>query len=194
VIDFWKRWYEQRFQKKFAPAVPAATAENSDENIHRFILSAESKGGNAARGAKVYESAQCNTCHGGGVTPGREGGLFGPDLSGVTRRVSRLELADALVYPSKQVADRFKAVEVELKTGASLTGFITEQTDEVVTLAGHDQVHRLPRSQVRSITQQSASLMPEHLLNRMSREEVRDLLAFLEEGTLPAPGGAENGK
>ena len=147
-----------------------------------MILSADFRRGDAGGGARVYERLQCNSCHGGGVTPGQEGRLFGPDLAGVTRRLSRQEFADAIVYPSKQVADRFKAQQVQLKEGESLTGFITEQNDETVTLADRDLVHRIPRTQIRSVTPQSTSLMPEHLLNRLSPVEIRDLLAFLEEG------------
>ena len=132
-----------------------------------MILSADFRTGNAARGATVYERLQCNSCHGGGVTPGQEGRLFGPDLAGVTRRLSRQEFADAVVYPSKQVADRFKAQQVQLKEGESLTGFITEQTDDTITLSARDQVHRIARDQVRSVEPQSTSLMPERLLNPM---------------------------
>jgi hypothetical protein len=33
--------------------------------------------------------------------------------------------------------------------------------------------------------------MPEHLLNRLSPDEIRDLLGFLEEG---APAALENGR
>src|SRR6185436_6413684 len=55
------------------PEVETATApkgkEKSDEEIHQFILTA--KGGNPEPGGKVYEALQCNSCHGGGVTPGR---------------------------------------------------------------------------------------------------------------------------
>ncbi|PYJ95878.1 MAG: hypothetical protein DME23_22475 [Verrucomicrobia bacterium] len=182
AVDFWKHWYEQRFQKKFAPTLSTPGVEQSDEEIYKFILNAESKGGNAIRGAKVYEAAQCNICHGGGVTPGGEGRIFGPDLSGVTRRLSRAELAEAMVYPSRQVADRFKAFGIELKDSTSLTGFITEQNEDTITLADREQLHRIPRSRIRSITPQSTSLMPERLLNRLSLEEIRDLLAFLEEG------------
>jgi putative heme-binding domain-containing protein len=181
-IDFWKNWYEQRFQKKFEPHFSTTVAEKSDEEIHTFILSEEARGGNAVRGAKVYELVQCNTCHGGGVTPGREGRIFGPDLAGVTRRLSRQDLADAIVYPSKQVPDRFKGYEVELKDSTPLTGFITEQNDESVTLADHEQVHRIPRGRIRAIVPQATSLMPERLVNRLSSDEIRDLLAFLEEG------------
>ncbi|MEO8428757.1 MAG: HEAT repeat domain-containing protein, partial [Verrucomicrobiota bacterium] len=181
-IDFWKNWYEQRFQKKFEPRLSTAIAERSDEEIHRFILNEDARAGNSVRGAKVYESVQCNTCHGGGVTPGREGRIFGPDLAGVTRRLSRQDLADAIVYPSKQVPDRFKGYEVELKDSTPLTGFITEQNDESVTLVDREQVHRIPKSRVRAITPQAISLMPDRLVNRLSSDEIRDLLAFLDEG------------
>ena len=137
---------------------------------------------NPIRGAKVYEAAQCNSCHGGGVTPGREGGTFGPDLSGVTRRLSRAELADALVYASKQVADRFKAYQLQLEDGEPLTGFIMEQTDDTITLAARDRLHRIPRTRVRSLEPRSTSLMPDRLLNALTDEDIRDLLTFLDHG------------
>jgi putative heme-binding domain-containing protein len=80
------------------------------------------------------------------------------------------------------VPDRFKGYEVELKDSTPLTGFITEQNDESVTLADREQVHRIPKSRVRAITPQAVSLMPDRLVNRLSSDEIRDLLAFLEEG------------
>lgn len=193
AIEFWRRWYEQRFQRPFVPASGMVT-EKSDEEIHRFIVSEGWQGGNAARGAAVYETLQCNTCHGGGVTPGREGRIFGPDLSGVTRRLSRSELADAVVYPSRQVADRFKAYEVERKDATPLVGFITEQGADFVTLADREQLHRIPRDQVRSINSLPSSLMPEHLLNRLGWDEIRDLLAFLDEGAGPGEAPSAPGK
>ena len=147
-----------------------------------MILSADLHVGDATRGAKLYERLLCNSCHGGGVTPGQEGRLFGPDLAGATRRLSRPELADAIVYPSKQVADRFKAHELRLKDGEPLAGFITEQTDDTVTLAARDQVYRIPRSRIQSIAPQATSLMPERLVNALTDDEIRDLLAFLDHG------------
>jgi putative heme-binding domain-containing protein len=174
-----------RALKKFPGAsVPESApapkvAEKPDEDLHRLILTA--KGGDAGRGAKVYEVLQCNSCHGGGVTPGREGKFFGPDLAGIAQRLTKPELADALVYPSKRVEDRFKGVEIEFADATPLTGFITDQNAETVTLADREQVHRIPRSKIRSINPQSSSLMPDKLLNRLSSSELSDLLAFLED-------------
>src|SRR5262245_10227541 len=187
--DFWKHWYEQRFAKKFEPAF-AKPQEKTDEEIHRFILADASRGGEPVRGRRVYERIQCNTCHGVGVTPGQEGRLFGPDLAGVMQRLTRAELADALVYPSKQVADRFKTFVIEVKGGEPITGFITDQADDTVTIADREQVHRVARSQISSIAPQATSVMPERLLNQLSLDEVRDLLAFLEQN----PSTPQTGK
>jgi putative heme-binding domain-containing protein len=159
-----------------APQLP----ERSDEEIYRLILKGEFKTGDVARGAQVYERLQCHTCHGGGVNPGREGRIFGPDLAGVARRLSRQEFAESLIYPSKLVPDRFRAYELVLKDGNVLTGFMTEQNDKAVTFVERDQVRQLGRSDIRSIRPQTTSLMPEKLLNRTSDQELADLLAFLE--------------
>jgi putative heme-binding domain-containing protein len=180
VLAYWKQWFEQRFHQKFKPMSEKAEAGKSDEEIHQFLLGDSGTGGDPARGATIYESLQCNSCHAGGVTPGREGRLFGPDLAGVTRRLSRAELADALVYPSKQVADRFKAMEVTLRDSSVLTGFITDQNGGEITLVDRDQVRRIARNAIASMQPQTTSLMPERLLNRLSMEEIRDLLAFLD--------------
>jgi putative heme-binding domain-containing protein len=182
AVAFWKDWYEGRFGKRFEPLLATGGRERSDEELHRAILGADLRAGDTTRGARVYERLQCNSCHGGGVTPGQEGRLFGPDLAGATRRLSRVELADAIVYPSKQVADRFKAHEVRLTDGATLAGFITEQTAEMVTVAARDEVHRIPRSRIQSIAPQTTSLMPEKLANALTDEELRDLLVFLDRG------------
>ena len=128
----------------------------------------------------------CHTCHGGGSAPGREGRLFGPDLAGVTRRLSRAELADAIVYPSKAVADRFKTVELERADGTVLAGFVTDQTAEAVTFADQREVHRIPRTEIIRLAPRSASLMPDRLLGGLTNEEIRDLLAYLENLGLPS--------
>ncbi len=69
-----------------------------------------------------------------------------------------------------------------MKDGEPLVGFITEQTEDTVTLAARDQVHRILRSRIQSIAPQATSLMPERLVNVLTDDEVRDLLAFLDHG------------
>ncbi|HWP85959.1 MAG TPA: HEAT repeat domain-containing protein [Terriglobia bacterium] len=181
-LQFWRDWFRQQFKREFQP-VAESEPGRSDEALHRFLLSDAVRGGDAQRGRRVYEKAQCHTCHGGaGET---RAALFGPDLAGVTRRLSRAEVADSLVYPSKQVAERFKAVEIELQDGEVLSGFVTEQTGEHVVLAERERVRRIPRGSIKAQRPQAASLMPAGLLAGLDWEEIRDLVAFLEEGQPP---------
>jgi putative heme-binding domain-containing protein len=177
-LVFWKEWFQEQFKRAPISAAPGGK-EHTDEEMHRLILASRMDAGNAARGAHVYERLQCHTCHGGGVNPGREGRIFGPDLAGVARRLNRQELADALVYPSRQVPDRFKAFAMILKDATELTGFITEQNAAAVTFVERDQVRTIPRKEIESLSPQRTSLMPEKLVNRLTEEELADLLAFL---------------
>ncbi len=180
ALQHWTHWYQAQFGEAHPLAGAATTKERTDEELRGWMLSEATRGGSARRGAAVYERLQCHTCHGGGA-PGQEERIFGPDLAGVTRRLSRTELADALAYPSRQVADRFKAFELEKSDGTILSGFITEQSDEVVTLATQQSVERVLRSEVKRLAPQTVSLMPAQLLNRLSDKELRDLVAYLDQ-------------
>lgn len=153
--------------------------ERPDAEIVNAIVSASLDGGDVTRGRKIYERLQCNSCHAGGQTPGQEGRLFGPDLAGVTARLTRGELADAMVYPSKQVADRFKAVALSLKDGRELTGFIADRAADHVTLADATTVYRLTPNEISKSAPQEKSLMPEGLLRTLSDQEIAHLLKFL---------------
>ncbi|MBI4601310.1 MAG: PQQ-binding-like beta-propeller repeat protein [Planctomycetes bacterium] len=183
---FWKGWYATRFGRDFDPGSVGAVPERSDEEVHAFLLAEAWRGGDAARGRKVFEAARCASCHGG---EGFEGGrIFGPELAGVTRRLARAEISDALVYPSKVVADRFRGVLLQTSSGEPHAGFVTEETAEAITLAGQETVRRLAPSDVVLRAPLETSLMPERLLNRRTLEELRDLAAFLEElGSRPDP-------
>jgi putative heme-binding domain-containing protein len=130
------------------------------------------------KGRQIYLNTGCFACHGGLGEKGAT--LFGPALSGVVLRLNRKELADALVYPSLQVAERFRATEVETTEGMVLGGFITEQSDEFVSITDlQNKVTRLPRAKVKQIKAQESSLMPEKLLSTLSENDVQDLMAFL---------------
>jgi putative heme-binding domain-containing protein len=153
--------------------------ERPDVEILNAIMSASLDAGDAARGRKIYERLQCNTCHAGGQTPGQEGRLFGPDLTGVTSRLTRSELADAMIYPSKQVADRFKPMAVTLQDGRELTGFVTDRAADHVTFADATTVYRLAPKEIVKMSAQEKSLMPEGLLRTLSDQEIAHLLKFL---------------
>ena len=179
VQQYWHKWYLRRHGEAFVAREFAKTTQRSDEVIHKLIASLEQIQGDMNKGRALYLKTGCYACHGGIVD--RKTTIFGPSLNGVTLRLKRAELADAIVYPSKQVAERFKASLLITTSDNLYNGFITEQTDDFVSITDlQNKITRLPRSEVDSIQLQETSLMPAKLLNGLSDQQVRDLLAFLK--------------
>ena len=61
------------------------------------------EGGNVREGARVFyqsPAAQCTRCH----NAGRGGGRLGPNLAVIATQLSRQELLESLVEPSKRIA------------------------------------------------------------------------------------------
>ncbi len=179
VQQYWHKWYLRRYGEAFVARELTRTVQRPDEEIHKLIASLGQIQGDANKGRALYLKAGCYACHGG--IADRKTTIFGPPLNGATLRLKREELADAIVYPSKQVVERFKASVLLTTGGKQYSGFITERTDDFVSVTDlQNKITRLPRSEVDSIQLQQTSLMPTKLLNGLSDQQVRDLLAFLQ--------------
>ena len=173
VMQHWSAWYQEEFGQTLALQQAGTVQFRDDAVLHTVLLQA--KGGDAKLGMKVYQKVGCHACHGN--LPGKKGRIFGPDLAGVTLRMTRQELVDALIYPSKFVPERFKALLFETKSGEAFTGFMTQQTADSVTFTYNEDTRRLPVSEILRIRPQPMSLMPPKLLNTLSDKELIHLVA-----------------
>lgn len=136
------------------------------------------EGGDAARGRAVFFSkkAVCSTCH----RVGNDGGVIAPDLTKIgTIRAGR-DILESLVLPSSTIAQGFDAYVIVTKNGRSLTGVAAQTGDLVVVRDATGAEVRLPRDQIDEMRRVGVSLMPEGLERNLTREEFRDLLAFLQ--------------
>ena len=151
-----------------------------DAALHDFVVGMKGYLGDIARGRQVYLEASCFACHGG--VDDQSSAVICPALAGATKRLNVGELADALVYLSRQVPDRFKAQQVLTIDGRTLGGLLTEQSEDFIAITDlQNQVTRLPRRSVKEIKAQATSLMPAKLLNRFSLEDIGHLMAFLHQ-------------
>lgn len=135
-------------------------------------------GGDVGRGRGVFfgQKAACFGCH----AIGREGGKLGPDLTAIGAIRSGRDLIEALIFPSASFVPGYEPYRIETKTD-TFTGVIGSQTPEVVVLkTGANAEERIPRETIRSITPGTVSIMPEGLDVALTREELLDLLAFLQ--------------
>jgi putative heme-binding domain-containing protein len=147
-------------------------------------LSGPLSGRNFARGQQVYLGSQCAACH----RFQGAGGVAGPELTGVSRRYSRADLWRSIVDPSAVVSEQYQSTTFSLKDGQEFTGRVLSESASVVVVlvdAIADRKVTFEPSSVRSRQASKVSSMPEGLLAPWSREDLLDLLAYLESDGRP---------
>jgi quinoprotein glucose dehydrogenase len=135
-------------------------------------------GGDAEEGQRVFlhkAEVSCLRCHKvKGV-----GGEVGPDLTGIAGRQNREYLLESIVLPSKQIAKGFETVVLTLKNGQSRVGVLkSEDAAEVRLMTPEGKLVVVPRNQIDE-RETGKSAMPEDLVGKLSRSELRDLVEFL---------------
>lgn len=134
------------------------------------------------RGQKMFAAAACYACH----RFGNQGGMTGPDLTSAGRRYSPHDLLDQVVNPSKVINDQFSAVTVVTDAGLVHTGVVVNLNGDRITLntdlTDPNKRVNINRNEIDEITISRTSPMPEGLLNRMTKDEILDLVAYVISG------------
>lgn len=136
-------------------------------------------GRNFESGRQAFVDAQCLACH----RFGNEGGGTGPDLTAISARFSSKDNLEAILNPSKVVSEQFINTIFILKNDDEVTGrLLSENTDTVEVLVNPltNQKQQIKKSEIRTRKPSKLSPMPEGLVNGLKKEEILDLLAFLE--------------
>ena len=146
-------------------------------------------GGDAERGRAVFEKteSQCLRCH----RIGAEGaGDAGPDLGGVGERLAADELLRSLLDPDADIAEGYRFELLFLRSGLQLEGaVVTENERELVVRVADEPPHSIALVDIEE-RRPGRSSMPRDLTDVLSRDEIRDLVAFLAQlkPASPKPG------
>ncbi len=136
-------------------------------------------------GKRMFTTATCIQCH----RFGNIGGILGPDITGASRRYSPAVLLREIIEPSVQVSDQFKKHSIITLDGKIFQGRILDQNNSQLTMAIDPKapaaVIQLDAGQIDEILPGKTSMMPIGLLNTLSREEILDLLAYIQSGGDP---------
>jgi putative heme-binding domain-containing protein len=147
------------------------------------------QGRNLQQGRRVYSTAMCIKCH----RFNRQGGMGGPDLTGVGNRFDNRALLESLIEPNKVVSDQYATVEVIMKDGDSYTGRIGDQNEDEILLKADllnpANITRLKWAGIKSVVPSTQSLMPAGLLNSFTRDEILDLVAYMKSQGKITQGG-----
>ncbi|MCC7424957.1 MAG: c-type cytochrome [Planctomycetaceae bacterium] len=141
---------------------------------YRSQLSEEAvRKGDRSLGRVIY-SKNCGNCH----KLFDDGRQVGPELTGSQRKNVEY-LLENLLDPSAVVGRDYKMTVLSTTDGRVLTGIVKQENDNaVVLLTERDQV-TVPKEDIESQKQQNISLMPEGQLQKLTPEEIRNLMAYL---------------
>jgi putative heme-binding domain-containing protein len=135
--------------------------------------------GDAARGKQVFfeiEGVSCKNCH----RIGDSGTEVGPELNTIGKKLTREQLLENILEPSKQIDPKYVTYLAETVEGRLLTGLlVTKDESEVVLRDAQNNLVRIPADEIEHLFPQRQSLMPELLFRDMTAQQVADLLEYL---------------
>lgn len=158
----------------------------SDENLWRLVAYIRSTTtvdaspparGDAAAGEQLFwGKGNCGACH----AVGPKGGHSAPNLTRIGRQRSTSYLRESIVDPGKDIAPGYTTLTVVTKDGRKITGIergLDNFTAQLTDLNGN--FHSFDKADLRSITEETRSLMPATYGRDFTAAELDNLIAYL---------------
>ena len=132
-------------------------------------------------GAKLFKEATCAGCH----RIRGEGGKVGPELTEVFKRWKgdRRGVLREILDPSHRIEPKYRVQVVLTTDGLPLTGIVTALDKDSISLLINPEAPQptvIPREKIEEMVKSSKSMMPKALLDRFTKDEVLEILAYLE--------------
>lgn len=142
-------------------------------------ISQLSHGRSFGTGKQMFRVAACVSCH----KMEGQGQEFGPDLLKLDPKFTREDILRHLLEPSLKIDEKYQVYIFETKSGRTITGMIVEETPQVVKIIENPLAKASPielkKSDIDSKNKSPVSLMPKGLLDKLTRDEVLDLMAYV---------------
>ena len=131
------------------------------------------------RGKAAFNDAQCMLCH----RFGNEGGSIGPELTAASSKYTRRDILESMVLPSKVISEQYQNYTIIQKDGEDFTGRLVDETEQKIVVQpsplSFDRVE-IKKADIAERRPSKVSAMPEGLLNQLSKDEILDLIAYIE--------------
>ena len=112
-----------------------------------------------------------------------EGNQFGPDLAKLDPKRKPTDILLDILEPSKQINENFQTYALLLDSGKTMTGLIVGETDESVKLVvdplAMAEPNLIAKDEIEGRAVSKTSTMPQGLMDRLTEEEILDLLAYV---------------
>ncbi len=130
-------------------------------------------------GKQVFQSANCIACH----RMNNVGYEIGPDLTKLDPKHTPADILKSIIQPSDKIDPKFATQVIELDSGNVITGLVTEENDEIIKVVENPLAKSEPKvirkSEIENRQASATSIMPLGMVDRLTREEILDLLAYV---------------
>jgi putative heme-binding domain-containing protein len=137
------------------------------------------KGRSFVHGRELFRTASCVSCH----KMGDAGNAFGPELAKLDAQMSPLEITRHILEPSLKIDEKYRSTTILTDDGRSITGLVVEETPTEVAIVENPLAKaepvRIKKSDIDDRTTSPVSIMPKGLLDKLTRDEVLDLIAYV---------------
>jgi len=136
------------------------------------------RGGDAANGENIFRyknEVSCLRCH----RIGDKGGNVGPNLSIIGKQYDRREILESIADPNLKIANGFGQIIVATDDGLLHIGIVKDETDDQLLLMDADGKETWIEKDSIEGRKDGQSSMPDDLVDKLSRDELRDLVAYL---------------
>jgi putative heme-binding domain-containing protein len=142
-------------------------------------LAGMEKGRSFVHGRELFRTSSCISCH----KMGAAGNAFGPELAKLDAAMTPVEIARHILEPSLRIEEKYRSTTILTDDGRSITGLVVEDTPTELAVvenpvAKADPV-RIKKSAIDERATSPVSIMPKGLLDKLTRDEVLDLIAYV---------------
>ncbi|HET6882375.1 MAG TPA: discoidin domain-containing protein, partial [Pirellulales bacterium] len=128
---------------------------------------------------QMFMVASCVACHKlNGV-----GNEIGPDLSKLEAKYQPVDILKEILDPSAKINEKFQSYIFLLDSGKTITGLVLEETPDIVKVIENPLAKAEPvvikKSEIEEREKAKTSIMPKGLLDKLTRDEVLDLIAYI---------------
>ncbi|MFT5523467.1 MAG: putative heme-binding domain-containing protein [Pirellulaceae bacterium] len=179
--------------------VPAMLAARKPTIVKKWTLAdlkdlpaANGEEKSVMRGMQAFVKSRCDQCH---VVKGH-GTNLGPDLTEVAKRYKGQKIVQQILSPSSEINKNFQTYQFLLLNGKAINGVVVkEEPDEyhlLTNLLAPALVTIIAKKDVDEKIASKISSMPAGMVDVLTKDEIGDLVNFLESGGYHLPGHLEH--
>ncbi|MEO1997970.1 MAG: c-type cytochrome, partial [Planctomycetaceae bacterium] len=168
-------------QRSRAAQLLASPGSSDRQEILSRFADVLTLSGDITHGQHVFEK-RCAACHKlQGI-----GKSIGADLSTLRDR-SRTALLTAILDPNRAVEAKFLSFTAVTDAGKTYAGMLLTETGTSLTLIGSDgKPHTIRRAELDTLSGSNRSLMPEGFEKDISKQDLADVIRFVQSSGTPA--------